>query len=115
MRLKADFKQYHDCLLQLKTVIRYSYGQWLIEDPDNHDYKVVVSVTTENEPGYSIAHRTGIIGQVFRTKQSILASDLSNHPLYDPFDHTIGNIIPNNACFNKAKYKLQCAADDNSK
>lgn len=89
MRLKASFKQYYDCLIHLKTVIRYSYAQWLIEDPKNHDYKVVVSVTPENEPSYSIAHRTGIIGQVFRTKQSILASDLSNHPLYDPFDQTI--------------------------
>jgi hypothetical protein len=50
---------------------------------------VLASVLPENEEGYAIAHRTGIIGQVFRTRLPILATDLLHNHLYDPFDQTI--------------------------
>ena len=41
------------------------------------------------QEGYDTAHRTGIIGQVFRTGRTLFAPDVAHHPLYDPFDPAI--------------------------
>jgi hypothetical protein len=73
----------------LQAVIPYRYGQWLVEDPANHDYRVVTSIIPDDAEGYDLAHRTGVIGQVFRMEKSIIVPDVRNHPLYDPFDETI--------------------------
>jgi len=77
------------CLTLLQIVVPYQYGQWVIEDLDNHDYLVISAVIPKHAQGYDTAHRTGIIGQVFRTGKSILASDVRNHSLYDAFDDAI--------------------------
>lgn len=79
----------HRCLERLGSVIPYMYAQWVVEEPESHDYRVVSSVVPDGESGYDIAHRTGVIGQVFRTCRAIAVRDARNHPLYDPFDHTI--------------------------
>lgn len=80
---------YRRCLALLQSVVPYRYGQWLIEDQESHDYRVIASVVPENSANYATAHRTGIIGQVFRIEKPILAPDVGNHPLYDPFDDAI--------------------------
>lgn len=77
------------CLTLLRTVVLCQYSQWLIEDPESHDYQVVASIIPEGEEGYDVAHRTGVIGQVFRLEKTILVPDTKNHSLYDPFDNTI--------------------------
>lgn len=77
------------CLTLLKAVVPFQYAQWIIEDPDSHDYRVVSAILPDAEEGYDVAHRTGVIGQVFRSEKAILVPDASNHPLYDPFDLTI--------------------------
>ncbi|MGB9179541.1 MAG: GAF domain-containing protein [Pyrinomonadaceae bacterium] len=87
--MNSDSEIYRLCLAMLQAIIPYQYGQWLIEDTDNHDYRVIASIIPDNEEGYEIAHRTGVIGQVFRMEKSILVPDARNHPLYDPFDQTI--------------------------
>jgi hypothetical protein len=74
------------CLALLQKIVPYQYSQWVIEDANNHDYRVAVSIIPDGEEGYDIAHRTGVIGQVFRTAKSIMVPDARNHPLYDPFD-----------------------------
>lgn len=76
------------CLLLLQANLQFRYAQWIIED-SNHDYRVIASVTSTGERGYDIAHRTGIIGQVFRTSQPIFATDVRRHILYDSFDDAI--------------------------
>lgn len=80
---------YRRCLTLLQEIVPYQYAQWLIEDPNNHDYLVIDSVIPDGEDGYDTAHRTGVIGQVFRTEKSIIVPDVRNHPLYDPFDTAI--------------------------
>lgn len=87
--MKSDRETYRHCLESLRSVIPYSYAQWVVEDPDDHDYRVAAAVLPEGEPGYDVAHRTGVIGQVFRTRKAIVVPDVWNHPLYDPFDATV--------------------------
>jgi hypothetical protein len=77
------------CLTRAQALIRFRYAQYVIEDPTNHDYAVIAAVVPDGEQGYTTAHRTGIVGQVFRLEQAILAPDVSKHPLYDPFDSSI--------------------------
>jgi hypothetical protein len=77
------------CLIFLQSIVPYQYGQWLIEDPESHDYRVIASVVPAGEVCYDIAHRTGVIGQVFRMQKSILSPDVRSHPLYDAFDKRI--------------------------
>lgn len=77
------------CLTDLQTALPHRYSQWLVEEPESHNYRVVASVIPEGESGYAEAHRTGIIGQVFRTEEAILADQVREHPLYDPFDNEI--------------------------
>lgn len=76
-------------LALLNAVVPYQYAQWVVEDPESYDYRVTASVIPDGEEGYDIAHRTGVIGQVFRVEKPILVPDTRNHPLYDPFDNTI--------------------------
>lgn len=85
-----DAAESYACLDRLRSLIPYRYAQWIVEEPGNHDYRVVASIIPEGEQGYDIAHRTGVIGQVFRTSKTIIVPDALNHHLYDPFDHTIG-------------------------
>jgi hypothetical protein len=61
----------------------------VVEDPVDHDYNVAASIVPAGEEGYATAHRTGIIGQVFRLEKAILAPDVASHPLYDAFDLSI--------------------------
>ena len=87
--LQPQIQNCETCLALLKRVTPYRYAQWVIEDPSNYDYRVHASVVPDGEEGYDTAHRTGIIGQVFRLEQAILAPDVAKHPLYDPFDSSI--------------------------
>jgi hypothetical protein len=80
---------FRQCLAEMKAAVPCRYLQWLAEDPGTHDYTVKASVLPEGEAGYDVAHRTGIIGQVFRTEQPILARNVKVHPLYDSFDGAI--------------------------
>jgi hypothetical protein len=76
-------------LSSLQSLCRAEYAQWIIEDPADCEYRVVASLIPDAAESYDTAHRTGIIGQVFRAEQSILAMDVRNHPLYDTFDDSI--------------------------
>ena len=76
-------------LSSLKSLCAAEYAQWIIEDPSDCEYRVVASLLPHGADGYETAHRTGIIGQVFRTEESILAMDVRNYPLYDTFDNSI--------------------------
>lgn len=87
--MTPDDRDLGRCLTQLQTAFPYSYAQWVIEDPESHDYRVIASIIPEGEQGYDVAHRTGVIGQVFRIEKPILVPNARNHPLYDPFDKTI--------------------------
>jgi hypothetical protein len=87
--MTPDARDLARCLTRLKTIVPFQYGQWLVEDPESHDYQVVASIIPEGEEGYDVAHRTGVIGQVFRSEKTILVPDTRNHRLYDPFDNTI--------------------------
>ncbi|MBV9157815.1 MAG: GAF domain-containing protein [Acidobacteriaceae bacterium] len=77
------------CLHELTTALPFRYCQWLIENPDYFGYEVIASVLPDGETGYAVAHRTGVIGQVFRQKQPIFLADARKHTLYDVYDHTI--------------------------
>lgn len=81
-----DTETHRLCLTRLREFIPFTYAQWVVEDADDHDYRVVASVLPEGEAGYEVAHRTGVIGQVFRTANAIAVPNTRNHPLYDPFD-----------------------------
>ena len=87
--LQPQIQNCETCLALLQSITPHRYAQWVIEDSANHDYRVYASVVPGGEQGYTTAHRTGIIGQVFRLEQAILAPDVSKHPLYDPFDSSI--------------------------
>jgi hypothetical protein len=87
--VNPDVETYQRCLICLQAIIPSPYSQWLVEDSHNHDYRVVASIVPDGADGYDTAHRTGIIGQVFRTEKPILALDVRKHPLYDPFDSEI--------------------------
>lgn len=50
---------------------------------------MIAAIVPEGAESYSTAHRTGIIGQVFRTEESIAAADVHDHPLYDTFDDCV--------------------------
>jgi hypothetical protein len=76
-------------LARLQAILPSRYAQWVAEDPSSHDYGVLAAILPDGEEGYDTAHRTGIIGQVFRLELAILAPDVAKHPLYDPFDSSI--------------------------
>jgi hypothetical protein len=77
------------CLQGLSEILSFEYAQYLVEDPDSWDYRVVASILPEGETGYDTAHRTGVIGQVFRTQKPVIVPDARNHPLYDSFDSRV--------------------------
>ncbi len=83
----------YEYLLQLlnavNAVLPNRCSQWLFEEPDSGDYRVLAHRLPHSEAGYAIAHRTGVIGQVFRTQQAILVPDARNHTLYDAYDSSI--------------------------
>jgi hypothetical protein len=76
-------------LHNIQSLLKSRYCQRLVENPDDHDYRVLECLLPEGEIGYDIAHRTGVIGQVFRLEQPIFVPDTAHHPLYDPFDKNI--------------------------
>jgi hypothetical protein len=77
------------CFKQLHLLVPYVYAQWLVEDEITHDYRVVASVNPPGSLSYDTAHRTGIIGQVFRLQKPLFVPDVRAHALYDPFDDSI--------------------------
>lgn len=85
-----DLRVLNRCLQRLSGVLPFVHSQWLIEDPKTWDYEVIVHRVPEGHPQYRIAHRTGVIGQVFRTDRPIVVPDVRNHILYDPFDEEVG-------------------------
>jgi hypothetical protein len=87
--MSLDPEDCRRCLANVEALIPCRYAQYVVEDPDDHEYRVLASVVPEGEEGYATAHRTGIIGQVFRLERAILAPDVAKHPLYDPFDSSI--------------------------
>lgn len=76
-------------LLSLQSLCPFRYAQWVREDPLDCEYRVISAIVPDGAEGYATAHRSGIIGQVFRSQKSILARDVHNHPMYDPFDNSI--------------------------
>jgi hypothetical protein len=76
-------------LARLQAILPSRYAQWCAEDPSSHDYRVLAAILPDGQEGYDTAHRTGIIGQVFRTGRTLFAPDVAHHPLYDPFDPAI--------------------------
>src|SRR6266487_4290682 len=87
--MATDLEALGACLEHIEAVLSYRYAQWLVEDPLTWDYRVVAARIPAGGEGYSIAHRTGVIGQVFRTGRAIVVPDTRSHPLYDPFDTRI--------------------------
>jgi hypothetical protein len=81
-----DIEGIRACLYDMEAKFHYRYAQWLIEDPVTRDYRVIAECIPADATGYAIAHRTGVIGQVFRTGHAIAVPDTRSHPLYDPFD-----------------------------
>lgn len=82
-----------DCLErrldQVRRIIDYDYAQWVLEEPQSWDYKVAASRFPPGQSCYEVAHRPGVIGQVFRKRRSIFLQDAPFHPLYDPYDGSI--------------------------
>jgi hypothetical protein len=73
-------------LIDLHAVAPYRYAQWLYEDKKTLEYRVAASAGGDS---YVVAHRTGIIGQVFRTGAPVFVRDVRSHILYDPFDPSV--------------------------
>jgi hypothetical protein len=76
-------------LEQIEVLIPYAYAQVLAEHAPTRDYRVIAERIPAGAAGYAVAHRTGVIGQVFRTQRAIIVTDTHHHPLYDPFDVTV--------------------------
>src|ERR1700729_2007458 len=74
---------------EIQEAFASTYCQWIIEDPDTRDYRVMTSLRPGGQNGFDVAHRTGVIGQVFRLKKPIIVPDTKNHPLYDAFDQSV--------------------------
>ena len=70
----------------LSTLLPYCYAQWVIESPCTWDYAVVASRFPAGADCYEVAHRPGVIGQVFRRERAIFIPDVKDHPLYDTYD-----------------------------
>jgi len=67
----------------------YDYAQWVLEEPQSWDYKVAASRFPPGQSCYEVAHRPGVIGQVFRRRHPIFLQGARLHPLYDPYDASI--------------------------
>lgn len=84
--MAADLNTLGACLGHLDAILPSRYAQWLVEDAITWDYRVAAERIPPGTVGYAIAHRTGVVGQVFRTRRAIFVPDTRSHPLYDPFD-----------------------------
>jgi hypothetical protein len=84
--LEFSDPHWRQSLIDLRASVPYLYAQWLYEDPNSLEYRVAVSA---GEESYEIAHRSGIIGQVFRTGATMFVSNVCVHPLYDTYDSRI--------------------------
>jgi len=73
----------------LANVLPFRHAQWLVEDPQTRDYRVAVARFPEGASCYDVAHRTGVIGQVFRLRRPLLVEAARAHPLYDPYDPAV--------------------------
>jgi len=73
----------------LSSLLPYSYAQWVTESSSTWDYTVVASRFPSGGDCYEIAHRPGVIGQVFRRERSIFIANAQTHPLYDVFDPSV--------------------------
>lgn len=82
-----------DCLEPLldrvRRVLAYDYAQWVLEAPQSRDYNVFASRFPPGQSCYEVAHRPGVIGQVFRRRRPIFLQGARLHPLYDPYDDSI--------------------------
>jgi hypothetical protein len=73
----------------VSDVLPFRYAQWLVEDPQTRDYRVAAARFPEGASCYDVAHRTGVIGQVFRLRRPLLVEAARAHPLYDPYDPAV--------------------------
>src|ERR1044071_1600194 len=89
LQMTLDLNAMSACLEHLEAMLSYRYAQWLVEDLVTWDYRVVAERIPAGGEGYPVAHRTGVIGQGFRTRRAIIVPDARSHPLYDPFDPRI--------------------------
>lgn len=74
---------------RLSEALPFSYAQWVVESPPVWDYQVMVSRSPTGANCYDIAHRPGVIGQVFRRERPIFIPDARTHPLYDVYDSLV--------------------------
>ena len=84
---KSEPSLYQNCIYSLQAITPFRYAQWVVEDSRTHDYLVTASVSPKGVSGYDVAHRTGVIGQVFRLGKPLFVANVRNHPFYDPFDN----------------------------
>jgi hypothetical protein len=61
-------------------------AQGLVEASPDLDYVVAAWRGPRGGENFQVAHRTGVIGQVFRRWRPVFLPDAQRHPLYDPFD-----------------------------
>jgi hypothetical protein len=85
MSLMQD-ENWQRSLLNLRAIVPFRYAQWIYEDPHDLEFRVAADASQDS---FAIAHRTGIVGQVFRTGHPVFLADVRTHPLYDPFDPEI--------------------------
>jgi hypothetical protein len=85
---KATETTLRKSLREIRGNLPYLYAQWLIEY-QNGDYRVVAAEGADGNESFDVAHRTGVIGQIFRTESPIWIGDVKGHPLYDPFDERV--------------------------
>jgi hypothetical protein len=71
---------------RVRELLPYDYAQWVVESPHSGDYVVVTARSPLGSECYEIAHRPGVIGQVFRRQQPIFLPEGTAHPLYDSYD-----------------------------
>ncbi len=70
----------------LGAALAFDYVQWIEESQDTWDYKIMASRCPVGRESYDIAHRTGVIGQVFRRERPIFIPSARAHPIYDVYD-----------------------------
>lgn len=73
----------------LREVLPLAYAQWVVESPLTWDYTVVASRAPAGAACYDVAHRPGVIGQVFRRNRPIFLPRAGAHPLYDLYDPAV--------------------------
>ncbi len=81
-----QIKSFDKTLESLRGVLPFTYAQWVEESRLTSDYAVVASRSPQAAAGYDIAHRPGVIGQVFRRGRPIFIPHVNTHVLYDLFD-----------------------------